>query len=78
MVVLKDTSVGLFYCFLAVYFFPASFTNYGNRPTYTHKTRTDNVLIVDVTNVSHQETKTNQRNFGIFTQQDLLCNLCAI
>ena len=38
----------------------------------THKKRTDNVRIVDMTNVAHQETKTKKRNFGIFTEQDFV------
>ena len=32
----------------------------------TLKTQTDNVQIVDVTNVSHHETQNNKRNFAIF------------
>ena len=74
MPVLRPTSVGLFCCFLAVYSFPQ--VSLIMAILNTHKTRTDNVLIVDVTNVSHQETKTkNVRNFSIFTDQDLLCHL---
>ena len=53
---LKPTSVALFCCFLAGYFFPQVLLIMAI--LNTHKTRTDNVRIVDVTNVSHQETKT--------------------
>ena len=71
MLVLKPTSVAIFCCFLAVYFFPQ--VSLIMAILNTHKTRTDNVRVVDVTNISHQETKTC--NFGIFTEQYLLCNL---
>ena len=53
---LKPTSVALFCCFLAVYFSPQ--VSLIMAILNTHNTRTDNVQIVGVMNVSHQETKT--------------------
>ena len=69
---LKPTSVALYFFVFLRSISPASFIHYGN----THKKRTDNVPIVDVTNVSHQETKGKSVTLAsVFTEQDLLCNL---
>ena len=40
----------------------------------THKTRTDNLRIVDVANVFASRNENRKRKFGIFTEQDLLYN----
>ena len=69
MLVLKPTSVALFCCFLAVYFFLK--VSLIMAILNTRKTRTDNVRIVDVTNVSHEETKTKKSNFGMFTEKEI-------
>ena len=70
LLVLKQTSVALFVVFLR-YIFPRKFYS------RTKHELTD-ARIVDMTNFSQQEAKTKKRNFGVFTEQDLLCNLCAI
>ena len=55
MLVLKQAGDAFFCCFQAVSFFPQ--VSLIMAILNTHKTRADNVRMVDVTNVSHQETK---------------------